>query len=330
MARQRGAEDTSVQPKSRRDPARPSSPPQADGRLASREGHGALPLSGDAGRLSPLHVIEPPAPGIRRRLAEYWHHRAAFAFFVRRFLRKRYGRTFLGLLWLFLPVLLPLFMGAIVFGGILGVSVPGVPYFLYFIVASGTWTLFSQTAYFATRSLEISRSELRRLYVPRLIPLTASVTLPVFQFLVYIGICAVAVVYYAWSRGQTYLEISAETLLVPVALGFLVVFALACGLWFSPLAARARDVRRLAGYVLGMWYFLTPVIYPLDEIPEGWQFLANLNPVTAPLEVVKDGVLGVGEVTSTGVISFFAALALIGTGGLILFLRKERRDVANY
>jgi lipopolysaccharide transport system permease protein len=304
----------------------------ADRPGGDQAGADAVAVSGGGNGASsrPLRIIEPPAPGIRRTLGAYWHYRAAFPFFVRRFLRKRYGRTFLGMIWLFLPVLMPLFMGAIVFGGILGVSIPGVPYFLFFVVASAAWHLFSQTAYFATRSLEISRSELRRVYVPRLIPLTASMTLPVFTFLIYVGITVIAVAYYAWADGETYLSIGPTTLLVPVALTALVVLGQACGLWFSPLAARARDVRRLAGYVLGMWYFLTPVIYPIEEIPEGWQFLASLNPVTAPIELVKTGILGVGDVTTTGVISYFAALAVVGLGGLMVFLPKERRDVVHY
>jgi lipopolysaccharide transport system permease protein len=278
----------------------------------------------------PLHVVEPPAPGVRRVLSDYWHHRHAFLFFVRRFMRKRYGRTFFGILWLFLPVLLPLFMGALVFGGILGVSIPGVPYLLYFVVALSAWTIFAMTAYWATRSLEISRSEVRRVYVPRLIPLTASMTLPVITFLIYVGIGALTVGYYVLERGEFYLVLSPATLLVPVGIVALIVFGLACGLWFSPLAARARDVRRLAGYVLGFWYFLTPVMYPIDEIPSGFQFLASLNPVTAPIEMVKNGLINVGDVTSLGVVSYFVALVVVSVGGLLIFLRKERRDVVIY
>jgi lipopolysaccharide transport system permease protein len=110
----------------------------------------------------------------------------------------------------------------------------------------------------------------------------------------------------------------------------LVVFAWACALWFSPLAPRARDVRRLAAYVIGFWYFLTPVMYPLGEIPSSYRFLASLNPVTAPIEMVKNGLLDVGEVTTLGLISYFVALTVAGGVGLRIFLPKERRDMAFY
>jgi lipopolysaccharide transport system permease protein len=279
---------------------------------------------------APLRVIEAPAPGLRRYLAEVTHQRHAFGYFVRQYVQKRVGRTFLGYLWIVLPVLIPLFMGALVFGGILGVSIPGVPYFLYFIVALSAWSLFAMTAYWATRSLEIMRSEIRRLYVPRLIPLISAMTLPVVTLLIYLVIMACATAFYLLERGEFYLELRPATLLVPVAALMLIVFALACGLWFSPLAPRARDVRRLAGYVLGVWYFLTPVVYPIDEIPEGWRFLASLNPITAPTELYKQGLIGAGDVTSLGLAVYFGALVVVTAVGLRIFLPKERRDRAHY
>jgi lipopolysaccharide transport system permease protein len=274
--------------------------------------------------------VGPPGPGVFRAVRDVWRHRAAFFYFLRHFMRKRYGRTFLGVLWLFLPVLLPLFLGALVFGGILGVSVPGVPYFLYFTVSLGAWTCFAQTAYFATRSIEISRSELARIYVPRLIPLAGAMTLPVITLFIYIALTLLATGFYVLERDEFYLQITPETLLVPVAYAGLVVFGLACGLWFSPLAARARDVRRLAGYVLGIWYFLTPVMYPIEEIPSGWRFLASLNPITAPIELYKQGLIATGEVTPLGVGAYFVALVVASVVGLRIFLPKERRDCVHY
>jgi lipopolysaccharide transport system permease protein len=145
-----------------------------------------------------------------------------------------------------------------------------------------------------------------------------------------VAIMACATAFYVLERGEFYLDIRPATLLVPVAIVMVVLLALACGLWFSPLAPRARDVRRLAGYVLGMWYFLTPVMYPIDEIPAGWRFMASLNPVTAPIELYKQGLIGVGEVTTLGVASYFTGLVVATVVGFRIFLPKERRDSAHY
>jgi lipopolysaccharide transport system permease protein len=270
------------------------------------------------------------ASGLRDYFASVWHQRAAYGYFMQSYLRKRTGRTFLGYMWLFLPYVVPILLGALVFGGILGVSIPGVPYFLYFCVTFGVWLLFSQTIYFSTRSLEITRSEIRRLYVPRLIPLTAAVTLPATGLIVFTVLLAGTTGFYVLERGEFYLALRPATLLVLPALAMLVALAWACGLWFSTLAPRARDVRRLTTYVLGFWYFLTPVMYPIDEIPSNYQFLASLNPATAPIEMVKNGLLDVGDVTSLGIASYFVGLVLVSIGGLLIFVPKERRDLAFY
>ena len=171
-----------------------------------------------------LRTLEPLTGGARREVAQAWRHRAAWVYFVRSFMRRRYGRTFLGYLWIFLPVVVPLLMGALVFGGILGVSAGPVPYFLFFIVASGAWHTFAATALLATRSLEMSRSELRRVYVPRLIPLSASLTLPAINLVLYAAIAGVAVAFYWFDRHEFFLSFGAATLLVPVALALLAPF----------------------------------------------------------------------------------------------------------
>ena len=176
----------------------------------------------------------------------------------------------------------------------------------------------------------MSRSELRRVYVPRLIPWSAALTLPVITLVVYALIAACAVAFYWFTRDEFYLAIRPATLLVPVAIALLIAFGLGCGLWFAPIGARARDVRRLAQYTVGFWYFLTPVIYPIEEIPEDYRFLASLNPVTAPIETIKWGLLEIGEVTALGVAVFFGALVLFTAIGLRIFTPRERRDVARY
>jgi lipopolysaccharide transport system permease protein len=276
------------------------------------------------------HTVAPPRPGFRSWIGQAWRHRAAWGYFSRRFLQKRYGRTLLGYIWLFLPVVLPLFMGALVFGGILGVGVPGVPYFLYYLVALMAWTTFSETAYFSLRSLEIMRSDVRRVYVPRLIPFTSAVTIPLVTLLVYVILAVFTILFFIVFDDRFYLAITPSTLLAPVAIAMLIAFGLAVGVWFAPIAPRARDVRRFGAYGLGMWYFLTPVLYPISEIPEEYRFLADLNPVTTPIEIFKEALLGVGEVTSTGLVVYVSVLIGSAAAGSWLFARKERRDLGIY
>jgi lipopolysaccharide transport system permease protein len=251
---------------------------------------------------------------------------------VRVYLRKRTQRTFLGYLWFVIPLILPLIIGTLVFGTILGVQVGGIPYFLYFTVANGAWMYFLQTTYFSTRSIEISRRELRKVYVPRLALFTTAVTVGAITFVVYLAIGVCTAIYFLITKGTTYLQFSASTLLVPVALLMLLFLAWSWALWTAPLAPCARDVRRFTHYFLGWLLFFTPVIYPIAHVPSGLRFLVTINPVTAPIEMVKRGFFGsaTAHVTSVQLVAWAVAVVVCGVFGFRWFSRQERRDMAFY
>jgi lipopolysaccharide transport system permease protein len=103
----------------------------------------------------------------------------------------------------------------------------------------------------------------------------------------------------------------------------LLLMGLSIALWTSPYAARARDVRFGLRYTLGIWYFLTPVIYPLGAIPSTFEVLARLNPATAPIELVKFGLFGTGKVPYTSLWVTLAFSAVVAGGGMWFFGRHE-------
>ena len=117
-------------PKRREPPRDATTKAKAQEVGASRDEHGRPARSGGRGhpRLRDgahrLWVIEPPSPSARGTLGEVWRYRHAYPYFLRQNIRRRYGRTFLGYLSIFLPVVVPVLLGSLVFGGILGIS-PG-------------------------------------------------------------------------------------------------------------------------------------------------------------------------------------------------------------
>jgi len=255
------------------------------------------------------------------RLRDVWRYRRLLRFFAGKSLTKLYKRTVLGAAWIFIRPLFPLVVNTIVFGGVLGVGSNGVPYFLFINCGGALWELFSQSVTWGTRSLELNRGFMTRIYLPRLILPVATMTPAFLNFAIHLGVLAVAITYYRVTTGVLYLAPShlGWALLAVVQASLL---ALGIALWTSVPALQARDVRFTIGYVLGFWLFLTPVLYPLNIGPR-YAWLLAFNPMVAPVNAFKYGVLGIGGVSATEWIISGVMTATTLISGLWFFGRAE-------
>jgi lipopolysaccharide transport system permease protein len=268
-------------------------------------------------------LIEPRPSGVVESLREVWHYRGLVRFFGKRFLEKRYVRTWLGWVWLPLRPVATVASRALVFGGVIGISTGSVPYAVFFVVGQGAWTFFADVAYWSTRSLELSRGTLSRVHVPRLIPLLASAAPSFVEYLIYVLMAIVISLWYLVSDGSFPLAVGWRTSYAVLGLALLCALGMGIGLLTSDASSRARDIRFSLTYLLSFWYFFTPVIYPFEALPAQYRTLASLNPATAPIELVKVGLLGEGHLTMTAFVITVATIAVLWGVGLIYFLFRE-------
>jgi lipopolysaccharide transport system permease protein len=274
--------------------------------------------------LDPDHwLIEPRSAGLVQRARELWRYRRLLKYFAVRSIGRGVRRTILGRWWLLIRPLFPLTVSAIVFGRVLQVDSSGVPYFLILLIGTSIWDLFETSVMWATRSLDMNRGLISRIYVPRILLPVAAVTPALLTFSIYVGVAAIATAYYWFTSGRIYLAIRPDTLWALAALLCTLILAVGIGLWTSFPALVARDVRFTLGYVLGFWVFLTPVVYPLTQIPERWRWLVLLNPMAAYVEMFKWGVLGVGGVHAQEVGIALGITVLVVGSGLWFFDRSE-------
>lgn len=268
-------------------------------------------------------VIEPRVNTFGFRLREVWRYRALLRFFALRAITKLYKRTKLGKAWIFIRPLFPLIVKTLIFGGLLGIQSEGVPYFLFLVVGTAIWDLFAGALMWATRSLELNRSLITRIYVPRLILPVAMMSPAFVIFALHVGVLVLTLGYYGVTRRVLYGAGFPEILWAGVSVVLVVTFALAIGLWTSVLGATARDVRFTLAYILDFWSFLTPVLYPLSAVPDKWRWLVYLNPLATLVEAFKWGVLGIGGVHYGALVLSCAIIATVLISGLWFFGRAE-------
>jgi lipopolysaccharide transport system permease protein len=270
-------------------------------------------------------TIEPRREGMRARARDLWRYRRLLRFFATKSLEKLYKRTVLGWAWLFIRPLFPLLVKTLIFGGVLAVGSGGIPYFLFLVVGTSVWELFASVAQWGTRSLELNRSFLSRIYVPRLILPIAMGTPAFLNFAIHLAVIAVAAAYYRVTHGTLYLNLAGAGWAVQ-GLVLAWVMGLGLSLWTSVPALLARDVRFTLNYVLGFWVFLTPVMYPMSSVPPDKRWLMALNPLTAAVESFKFGVLGsqAGAIDPVSLGSAWVVAVVTFVGGLSFFGRAER------
>jgi lipopolysaccharide transport system permease protein len=274
-----------------------------------------------------VRVIGPREPGFRHALAELWSYRPFTRFFGTQLLRKRYRSTLLGWVWLPLRPTLNIGLKLLVFGGIAGFSSGKIPYAVFFLIASAAWQLFSEELYWSVRSLYVNRSTLRVLHIPRLSVIVASIIPSLIDFAIALMLGVGALLYYLVRAHTLYLDLHWwSPLTVLGGLALLVLVAMGLGLVGAVAGSRARDIRFVLGYLINILYYMTPVIYPFDSIPNAWKPLAELNPLVGAMELFKIGLFSTDAVSANALV--VTGVAIVATWGpsLVLLHRQELRD----
>ena len=272
---------------------------------------------------SPEWVIVPRRTGWEARLREVWRYRRLTKFFGSRALQKLYRRTKLGRAWLFIRPLFPLAVRTLIFGGLLGVGSEGVPYFLFLVAGTTPWELFASALMWGTRSLELNRSLIKQIYVPRLILPISQMTPAYLTFFIYMTVLTVAVIAFGIRDGRSYIVFGTGLIWAALAVVLTVIFAMGLAFWTSVPAMTARDVRFTLGFILGFWIFLTPILYPLSTVPEQWRVWVMLNPMAALVETFKWGLLGIGSLDLVSLMVAVVLIAVVNITGLMFFIRVE-------
>ena len=267
-------------------------------------------------------VVEPRNVGLVAQARDVWRYRYLFRFFAARALRKRYARTILGIGWLFIRPLFPVLIGTLVFGGVLGVQAD-VPFFLFLMVSMAHWRAFGSSLMWSTRSIEINRGMVKKLYFPRIILPIATMSPGLMDLIVYLLTIFVAAIYYQVTSGVWYLQMPPRLLWAVLSLVLTLWFALSLGLFTSILGAQTRDMRWSLRYIMNGWMLLTPVMYPVTMIPEQWRWMLALNPMVAFIEAFKFGMIGSGGVDLSGLAIASGLTAALFCVGLWFFNRAE-------
>lgn len=279
-----------------------------------------------AGDGSAVNYLDPPK-SIRRFVFDAWHNRQLVGPLGRHMIARMYSKTYLGRAWTVVRPAMDAAGGAILFGGVLSVtSRDGTPYLLFFTAGILGWRAFERTVIWVTRSFDRVRVTSKIDFPLLLVPICGGFPVMI-DLAVYLAVFLIAALGYLAIDGHLWLALSPQTLAAVGGLGLCLTFGLALGLCTSVVNARARDIKYVIRYVLQIGLFVTPVIYPITRLPAGLRPFAQANPMTAPIELIKYGLLGSGDVQLVPVVWSCAVAVLSLAAGLWFFSRRASNFV---
>jgi lipopolysaccharide transport system permease protein len=248
---------------------------------------------------------------------EIWMNRQLLGFLIWRDIKIRYRQTLFGGLWAILQPLLAMLIFTFFFHKLSGVASNGPPYPLFAFAGLTFWTFFSNAVSMASNSLIGNQVLISKVYFPRIFIPLGSIGALLLDLVVSSLLMLAFMVYYRW-------PLSMSILWVPGVILACCLAASGLGLILSAWNVRFRDIKYAVPFFLQMGLFVTPVIYPIEYVPERFRALLALNPMTGVVVAARYAFLGGPAHLDLILISLLVSLALF-VAGLFIFRRTETR-----
>lgn len=233
----------------------------------------------------PLVIIEPNKGWRALDLRDLWAFRELLYFLTWRDVKVRYKQTELGIAWAIIQPLFTMLVFTLFFGRLAGLPSDNIPYPLFAYAGLLAWTYFSNAITSSGNSLVGSANLITKVYFPRMIIPGAAVTAGLVDFAIAFLILVVLMVYYR-------VTVTWNILMFPVLVLLTTLLALGIGMWLSALNVKYRDVRFALPFLVQLWMFLSPVIYPASFLPARFRWLLSLNPMTGIIEGYRSALFG--------------------------------------
>ena len=256
----------------------------------------------------------------RLLVRELWEYRELALFLALRDLKLRYKQTAFGVAWAVVQPLAAALLFTIVFGRLAGLPSDGLPYAVFVYAGMVAWSYVSTAVSAASESLVEHRALVTSVYFPRVLAPLAAVLPGLVDLLISLAILAVYMAAYGVAP-------SVALVLLPLWVVALVVTAVAAGLWLSALNVLYRDVRYALGFLIQLWLFASPIVFPSSLVEGAWRYVYSANPLVGALDGFRWSLLGAPPPGREDLVSLTVGLLLLVTG--VLYFQKVERQLGD-
>jgi len=270
-----------------------------------------------------ITLIKPQSSLLDLQLNELWSYRDLIYMYIKRDIVTFYKQTILGPLWFVVQPVLTTIMFMFVFGNLAGLSTDGIPQPLFYFSGIILWSYFADCLTRNSKVFVENQQVFGKVYFPRLV-VPISVTI---SNLVRLGIqFFIFMIIYGWYffTGDAVVVPNFHALLLPLLILISAGLSLGFGIIFSSLTTKYRDLTFLLTFAVQLWMYITPVIYPLNSIPQNRQWIILLNPMTSVIETFKYSMIGQGVFNWLHLGYSFGFMVVLLLVGIVVFNKVEK------
>jgi lipopolysaccharide transport system permease protein len=249
--------------------------------------------------------------------AELWEYRELLYTLVEREIKIRYKQTAIGVSWVLLQPLIAMLIFTAIFGRMAKMPSDGIWYPAFILTALLPWGYFSQAINRSGTSLVASANLVTKVYFPRMLLPLAMVVSPLIDFILSMGLLFGLLLYAG-------IPLTWKVLTLPAFVLIAMLTATGVGLFVSASNVKYRDVGHAIPFVVQIWMFVSPIVYPASLVPERWKLLYGLNPMVGVIDGFRWALLGKSAPDPFMMgMSLVMVLAVL-IGGVVYFRQMER------
>jgi lipopolysaccharide transport system permease protein len=234
----------------------------------------------------PRHsVILSEEAGVQLNLQELWQYRELLYFLTLRDIKVRYKQTLMGLAWVIIQPLTTMLIFTLVFNRFVRLDAGPLPYPLFALSGLLLWLFFSSAVSNSTNSLISNANLITKVYFPRMFIPAAAVGAGLVDLAVAFVLLIILLFYYG-------LPLTPSLLLLPLFIFLMTLLALGVSLFSAAVTVKYRDLRHALPFIIQLWMFASPVIYPPDIVPQRWRWLLTINPIAGIIEGFRAALTG--------------------------------------
>jgi len=270
-------------------------------------------------------IIEPNKNFAFKNLLEVINFKDLIFLFIKRDFTVFYKQTILGPLWYIIQPLLNTIVFTIIFGSFAKIPTDGVAPFLFYLAGNVVWSYFSTCVNNTGNTFTTNYQIFSKVYFPRIIIPLSNIIFSMLQFFIQFTLFLLFLAFFK-SQGAD-INLNFNVLYVPLLLLHLAVLSLGVGTLISALCSKYRDLSLAIGFGIQLWMFATPIIYPLSTVPEKYQFLSSLNPVTSIVESFRFIFLGDNSISLEIILISIFTTIIILILGISSFQKVEKNFI---